>query len=543
MFKWKEISICVVDDTRTVVEGLKAMEWEAEGIRFAGTAANGEDGLELIKEQKPDIVITDIRMPRMDGLTMLRSILELQVDCKVILISGYTDFEYAKEAVSLGAFDFVVKPFTEEEILGTVRRAKEQIEEERSRLLSVREMEGKLRESIPLLQQEYLGLLVRHRTSWERTARRWEFLSIPLDPAGFCVMALEIDRVQERSADMSVNEVELMRFSLQNIAEETLREYTKCIVFRSSMNRFTAVLNIRQEDNPAIWAEAICKNIERFTKFTVSVGVGGNVKDIGGLPESYVQAVQALACHMFTDGNGVLGYSQMPRTDRQAPLALEQKDELLLMLRSGNGERAADLLAEMADSLQNMTPKPHPDYVQSLYEELAAAAIKTFYELVPLPELQPLINRFKTRRPELPLAGLEQLIQALCREGAELVRRHHVSEGQALIYKSVDFIKSHLDREVRVSECAAWVHLSPSYYSGLFKKVTGMTVTQFVTAERIAKAKEMLIGGSQVQEVANALGYEERRYFSEVFKKITGKTPSEFRESYHPEGAEGRESI
>ncbi|MDF2936456.1 MAG: AraC family transcriptional regulator [Paenibacillaceae bacterium] len=541
MFKWKEISICVVDDTRTVVEGLKAMEWQAEGIRFAGTAANGEDGLELIKEKKPDIVITDIRMPRMDGLTMLRAILELQYACKVILISGYTDFEYAKEAVQLGAFDFVVKPFTEEDILETVHRAKEQIEEERSRLLSVREMEGKLRESIPLLQQEYLGLLVRHRTTWERTVKRWEFLNIPLDPEGFCVMAMEIDRIQELSADMTVNEVELMRFSLQNIAEETLREYTKCIVFRSSMNRFVAVLNTAPEDNPAPWAEAICKNIERFTKFTVSVGVGGYASDIGGLPDSYVQAVQALSCHMFTEGNGALCYSQMPRTDRQTPLALEQKDELLLMLRSGNGERAAVLLTDMADSLQRMTPKPNPDYVQSLYEELAAAAIRTFYELVPVPELQPLIDRYKTRRPELPLAGLEQLLQTFCREGAELVKRHHVSEGQALIYKSVDFIKNHLDREVRVSECAAWVHLSPSYYSGLFKKVTGMTVTQFVTAERIAKAKEMLIGGFQVQEVANALGYEERRYFSEVFKKITGKTPSEFRESYHPEGTDGRD--
>lgn len=536
MFKWKEISICVVDDTRSVVEGLKAMDWQAEGIFMAGTAANGEDGLELIKEKKPDIVITDIRMPRMDGLAMLRSVLELQLACKIILISGHTDFEYAKEAVQLGAFDFVVKPFTEEDILETIRRAKEQIEEERSQLLSVREMEGKLRESIPLLQQEYLGLLVRHRTTWERTARRWEFLEIPLDPAVLCVMALEIDRIQEHSADMSVNEVELMRFSLQNIAEETLREYTKCIVFRFSMNRFVAVLNVpTEEDNPAPWAEAICRNIERFTKFTVSVGVGGVVRDISGLPESYIQAVQALSYHLFTEGNGAIGYTQLLRTDRQAPLALEQKDELLLSLRSGNAERASTLLDDMAYSLQQMLPRPHPDYLLSLYEELASSAIRTFYELVPLQKLQPLVDHFQSQRPGLPLAALEQLIQSLCREGAELVRLHHLSEGQAVIYRSIDYIRNHLDKEVRVSECAAWVHLSPSYFSGLFKKVTGMTVTQFVTAERIAKAKEMLISGFQVQEVASALGYEERRYFSEVFKRMTGKTPSEFRESYHPE--------
>ncbi|MFH5184413.1 helix-turn-helix domain-containing protein [Paenibacillus sp. TAB 01] len=130
------------------------------------------------------------------------------------------------------------------------------------------------------------------------------------------------------------------------------------------------------------------------------------------------------------------------------------------------------------------------------------------------------------------MSGLEQQLLLLCREGAELVKKNTLSEGQAVIYKAQDFLLSQLEREVTVTECAAHVHLSVSYFSSLFKKVTGLTMTQYVNTERIQKAKALLIGGMPVQEVASAVGYEERRYFSEMFKKVTGMTPSEFRASY-----------
>ncbi|MNI29894.1 Arabinose operon regulatory protein [compost metagenome] len=107
-----------------------------------------------------------------------------------------------------------------------------------------------------------------------------------------------------------------------------------------------------------------------------------------------------------------------------------------------------------------------------------------------------------------------------------------------MIYEAIDYIKSRLPEDITVGECAAHVHLSASYFSSLFKKVTGMTVTQFTTSERIQKAKALLVEGAQVQEVASAVGYEERRYFSEMFKKITGQTPTEFRAGYHPDQPE-----
>ncbi|WNS46741.1 response regulator [Paenibacillus sp. MMS20-IR301] len=534
------ISLCIIDDIKSVVEGLTSMNWAEQGIRVAGAAANGEEGLEMISELLPDLVITDIRMPRMDGLSMLRAVLECHRGCKVILISGYADFEYAQQAVQLGAFDFVVKPFTEEDIMKAVLRAKAEIMEERSKLFTLREMETRLRESLPVLRQEYFALLVSHRTAWEQAAARWEFLNIDLNPQGFVVMLIEIDHFQERAAELSIREVELIRFSLLNITQETIAEHTRCAVFRARHNRYLAVMNDCGPVSAVEIAERCCRNIERYTKFTVSVGVGGRVAETSELPDSYRQANRALSYHLFTEGNAAIRYDDIIQTGSQDPLSLEYKDELLLALRSGNVSRTGILLSAISETLQSLVSRQNPDYLLSLYDELAASAIRTFYELVPYQDIQPLIQRFRSIQGTagLQLASLQRQLLELCTEGAGLVRKNSLSEGQKVIYEAIDYIKGRLSEDITVGECAAHVHLSASYFSSLFKKVTGVTVTQHVTAERIQKAKLLLVEGVQVQEVASAVGYEERRYFSEMFKKITGQTPSEFRAGYHPDRRE-----
>ncbi|MFD3257225.1 response regulator [Paenibacillus lentus] len=534
------ISLCIIDDIKSVVDGLTAMNWEEQGIRVAGVSSNGEEGLKLIGGLRPDLVITDIRMPKMDGLSMLRAILEENRSCKVILISGYADFEYAQQAVQLGAFDFVVKPFSEEDIMSAVLRAKAEIMEERIKLLSLREMENKLRESMPVLRQEYFALLVSHRTSWKEASGRWDFLNIELEPRGFVVMLIEIDRFREQVAELSIREMELIRFSLLNIMQETLADYARSVVFRTDHDRYLAVLNDTGSSSPIEIAEQCCRNIERYTKFTVSVGVGGRVEEISELPDSYRQAHRALSHHLFTEGNAAIIYDDLHQSGSQEPLALEYKDELLLALRSGNAVRTDAILTAISETLQERISRQNPDYLLSLYDELAASAIRTLYEMVPYSDVQPLIQNFRAVQGNagLPLASLQRQLLALCTEGAELVRRNSLSEGQKVIYKAIDYIKGRLSEDITVGECAAYVHLSASYFSSLFKRVTGMTVTQHMTSERIQKAKLLLVEGAQVQEVASAVGYEERRYFSEMFKKITGQTPSEFRAGYHPDRPE-----
>ncbi len=529
------VTLSIIDDIKSVIEGLTMMDWEAHDVRLIGTAYNGLDGLALIEQHRPDIIITDIRMPRMDGLAMIRAVQELNHTCKIILISSYTDFEYARQAVHLGAFDFVVKPFSEEDILAAIEKAKREIHQERARLMNEKEMERKLRASIPLLRQEYMELLLAYPTSWEQAAQRWAFLEMGLHPEHLTVLLLEIDGMQEQVEELSVRQVELIRFTLQNIVEETLLTDSCSMVFRSMNNHFVAVVNAESSTAAAAMAEKCRNHIRQYTNFTVSIGVGGIAARISGLPESRRQAERSLAHHLYTSGDSVIAYDDIIHIDQPPIVSLDYKDELLLALRSGNGDKAASVLAEIAESLESLSIKPSPDYLISLYEELAASALRTFHELGIYSEMRQIVYRFKEQQRSSgnTLAVLQQQLEQLCRAGAQLVSKSAVSEGQALIYDSLAYINTHLDREVMVSECAAHVHLSASYFSSLFKKVMGMTLTQYVTAERIRKAKDMLIAGVPVQEIASAVGYEERRYFSDMFKRSTGMTPSEFRASYH----------
>ncbi|MFC4102402.1 response regulator [Paenibacillus xanthanilyticus] len=530
----EHVRLCVIDDIRSVVEGLSALDWEAEGVQLAGTAYNGEDGLALIQATKPDLILTDIRMPKMDGLTMLQKVLELNQACKVILISSYTDFDYARQAVQLGAFDFVVKPFTEEDILAVVRKARAAVLQERTRLMNEQEMERKLKESMPLLRQEYMELLLSFPTAWQQAAQRWAFLGMSLKPEQMAVLLLEIDDFQEQAETMTVHQVELTSFAIQNVVEETLREYTSCLVYRSTEHRFVAVVNAADAGQIVRLAEQCCEHVSKYAKLTLTIGAGGLAETLSGLPESRRQAEWALAHRLYTTGNSVIGYDDVADSGHSPVIPFAFKDELLLAIRSGNGGRAVSLLDDMSVTLEGLTRKPSPDYWLSLYEELAASVIRTLFELGLYHELKSSADRLKglQRSSSITLAALKQHLTQLCMEGAELVRRGTVSEGQAIIYKSLKYVNEHLDREVTVTECAAHVHLSASYYSSLFKKVMGVTLTQYIASERIRRAKTMLIDGVPVQEIALMFGYEERRYFSDMFKRATGMTPSEFRESY-----------
>lgn len=299
----RAVKLCIIDDIKSVVEMIaRKPQWEEHGIEVAGTALDGEEGLEMIRSRRPDIVLTDIRMPRMDGLEMTRAILQFAPACKIIILSAYSEFAYAQQAIRLGAMDFVKKPFAIDEIVNVVLKAKEQCLQERVEQERIQAMELRIKESLPVLRQEYLTFLMQHQTAEHSSHSRWEYLGIPLAQHDFAVFIAEIDDFAEKYYRQPVQEIELIRFSLQNILEETVAEWTKGVVFREAASRYVCILNT---DDPGIAgqiAEACCANVSRYSRSTLSVGVGLCVPTIHGLADSYSQALSALAYHFIRTG-------------------------------------------------------------------------------------------------------------------------------------------------------------------------------------------------------------------------------------------------
>lgn len=528
--------MCVIDDIKSTVDMIATkIPWESYGIEVAGTAKNGEEGLRLIQEARPGIILTDIRMPRMDGLEMTRRIIELLPQCKIIILSAYTDFEYAKQAIRLGAFDFVKKPFSIQEITKIVLEAKQALESEYDRHQRIQAMENKVKESLPLLRQEYFSRLLQHETRSEEARYYWDEMRVDMDPEGFAVMIIEIDHFTDKYGSQPAHEIELVKFALHNIIEETIQSETRGVVIRNGPSYYACIMNCDFSVEAKRIAETCCSNIADSTRFTISIGIGSVVHEIHELSASYKSALSALAYHFYTGGNGVFCFADVPKEREAFPrYAQEREQELLNFLRAGNLEKTLEELDRLFGEMTHFHPLPDPHYVRSLYYELALVILRTFYELVPLAVLQPYDQKLRDRSNQelFTIMKFQQLLKKLCGAGCAWVEKERASDSAQLIYRAVEYIRGNLHLDLTVDLCARQMHISGGHFASLFKKVTGVTFNQFVTTERIEKAKRLMIENYQIQEIAQSLGYGHRRYFSEVFKKHTGQTPSEFKEAY-----------
>lgn len=527
--------MCVIDDIKTVVDGIaNHIPWETYGIHIVGSANNGESGMNLIRQTQPHIVLADIRMPKMNGIEMTEQIVREFPDTKIIFLSGYTDFEYAQQAIRLGAFDYILKPFTPQKIIDVVLQAKAVIEEGRGKIERYHEMERKLRASIPYLRQEYFQLLLRFPATPEAAAKRWDFLNIGLDRERFIVMLVEIDRFSEQMLTLPVQEVELIRFTLHNILEETIGNVTKGLVFRDSTSRFVAVFNPPASQSAETLAEQCRENVEKFSKFTISVGLGEEVRHVHEISYSHTQALTALSYIFYTDGNSVCSYRNVRQVHHPVPrYSAEKEKELFYCLRSGNLLKSHMMIDELF-SETIAADMPPPEAVKQMYYELAFLINRVFSEKLPAEQMEPLENQLQSIKnfSSHSLKDLQGKIKELCRMGCERIVKQQTEEANRVVEHVIAYIRQHLDANLTVNDYAKLVYLSGNYFANLFKKVTGTTIGQFVTTERMERAKTMLLEGMQVQEIAQALGYEDRPYFSELFKKHTGMTPSEFKQHY-----------
>jgi two-component system response regulator YesN len=530
-----DITLCVIDDIKSVVRGIADLiQIDTHGVQVVGTAGNGEDGLQMVLELRPDIVLTDIRMPRMDGLEMTKAITAVMPNCKVIMLSGYTDFEYAQQALRLGAFDFIAKPFLKTAIEVVVQKAKEQIERDRVHFAKQSEMERQIKESMPLLRQEYLHLLLRYNANEVRLKERWDYLRLDLNRERLMIMCIEIDGFAKQVDTHGIHEVELARFAVKNILEETLASATKSIVFREQLSGFICLLNVPTHLDIVTLAEQCREHMLNYSRYTISIGVGREARTIHELPQSYQQATEALSHNFYTGGNSVFYYEDIQHhASTRSRHSAEQEKEMFNYLRMGNQERALPLLQSIVHGYSGVQPSD----VMNVCYELGLLMYRIFAEKITEPsgmdELTAKLDLLK-KGERLTLRELNELLNQVVAAGCDALQKQREMEADSVIAQAIHYMRENLDKNVTVTDLAKHVYLSGSYFANLFKKVTGTTLITYMTGLRIEKAKEMLLDDKQVQEVAIHLGYEDRSYFTDVFKKHVGMTPTEFKQGYKP---------
>ncbi|MBW4081546.1 response regulator [Paenibacillus sp. S150] len=532
------LKMIIADDEDNVREGLRdIVPWEELNVEIAAVAADGQEALELCRKLKPDILLTDIRMPMMDGLETAMKLKELHEQVRIIIISGVQDFNYVKTALHLHADGYILKPIKIPELQDTVNKVVASITMERNRDEHEQRLKQQLQENLPTLREKFLANLLQGMYKSEQEVRdKLAFFELPLEMTGsWRVAVFQIDHYDKAIERYNEEYKQLLSFSIFNIMEEIAGRSGNSVTFVMNENEFVVISSQAAMDSHQLLdlCQTIIDCINRFLKIDISVGIGNPVTDILELYHTYYEACSAIEYKFFTGKNSVLQISDF-KTERagwEFPLVYEEQAKLFNYMKMGQQEEVAGKLNGIFELVCSNRSTP-VGYVQSICIELINLASKTVFELGQ--NLDLIIDDFPSMFSEVyskrDVSGLRETMHEFFSKLTGFFALKHNQKNSHMINKIKDIIAKGYMENLTVARLSEEVYLSPNYISLIFKQETGENITEYITKVRMDAAKELLKDlDLKILEVAEMVGYENATYFSTVFKKYAGMHPQKYR--------------
>lgn len=518
--------ILIVDDEALVRRGIKkSINWNELDIEMVAEAENGVEALEQVLENVPDIILLDICMPKMDGLEFASIVKQKYPQMRIVIITGFDDFEYARSALRAGVDDYILKPITREMVEDVVKKQIEKIAEEREKNIPVKPDESKAAAAV-------LNAALR------REARAGQDFSVFLDYAQiqdehiyFVIMKDYLSRCKiwaDAAAD------DLAGFAILNIAEELLRDTRTGFAFETYRNELAMVVSCATLRGLEELLADIYHNILDFIEIPVDFAVSEE-GTLAKLPELAEQAREALECTFVLSEKNIIHYGEVKAhgaADFQYPEKIEK--ELLAVMYSGDAEESKRLIEEFFSRLREATPDV--TRCKSMLLRLLLNLSNTMESVSSRLHIETrngavLFDPVKRLEQFETLEEAEEWVKKLYQETLSYVSAMRSRSGQ-LFLKIVQYIeKNYGDSDLNLKKCSEDFFLSSGYISMILKKESGKTFVDYLNEFRIARAVELLEEPeSKVYEVAADVGFTHQTYFSSVFKKIIGVSPKQFKE-------------
>lgn len=519
---WK---VAIVDDDPNVLRGMKKIiPWAELDLEFVGEEQDGQQGLELIRATRPDIVITDIYMPVLNGLDMIEKLRDEGFQGKIVILSGYSDFEYARQAVRLDVDDYLSKPTSIEMLRQVMEKMIRRLEEELMKKEKMDEVYKKLLSYEPFVTKEWMKSIVDG--TFKENVCHDRLLSMQPEywlKGKHLAVGIEIIGDQ-RSAQISISDWNLLRFAVGNVANEVLhKEWPKSQVIELQTRRMVILLHCDSEGSPEenkVRAHLVCQDVrnsvEKFVKIRILFGIG-NVKDNWQqISESITEAFISIQTQS-SDVNPDLSETH-----------LQFYHNFAQAIRNSKASYAKELVKGYIVHLNEIdlaTQVLLQQYAKEIWTILAYTLFDTgivLNDIYPNHILQYDLDKISSiRQLELWLLNMIDVI-------LESRKYKDNLKHQKAMDTIIEYIHEHYTEDISLEELSDIVLISKNYLCYIFKKVTGETFNQYLTRVRIEKAKEMILDGKWlVYEIAEKVGYKNIPYFSTVFKKITGHTPTE----------------
>ena len=539
-------SVFITDDEQTTRNGLlRLFNWAKLGLTVIGEADDGTTALPLIEKLKPDILLTDVRMAVMDGITLSIEAQKRLPGLKVVFISGYSDLNYIKSALKLGACDYILKPVEFTELEQCMSKVVTLLKNEWLARANLQEMESRLSLSLPLIKEHFLASLLKGGIQpGGRLDTGFGQTFMPAGGKRFTAFLLSPDEGELASCPGFQNNWPLLSVALRSIADEILNLHYEGFVMDDpkTPHQIAAILVHREEDEDGAQlfstSMEICALIKKHILLSTSAAIGQSVDSAYRLHESYLSAGEALKHRLYLGGGRVFMHGQIPsQTEKTAPAGHDAGTSLHDLLLSASEEelfkwvdacftQLAQIHSTDAGVYRGKVSRLVYDIYATLLEQLTVNGETDETQEGELSRQKVLENLYSMET----LGQMQKLVKSYGGAVRSLIAMKNDSKTTALVARVKKTLREKYGENITINDLAAEVYLSPTYLCMLFRQKTGMTINSYQTEVRMEKAKELLSNlSNKLYDVCFAVGYSSPSYFTRQFKKYTGMLPSDFR--------------
>ncbi|WP_062046551.1 response regulator transcription factor [Bacillus sp. JCM 19034] len=511
--------VVLVDDEQFVRAGLRNLiNWEKCGFQVCAEADNGEGALHLIEEYQPDVVITDIRMPVLDGLELIRRVVEeKRLRTKFIILSGYSDFNYAQKAVRYGVFDFILKPIEQEELEETLKQLATALKEERvMKQNNERVLLASKLEELLCGKQEYA---VHFKDMFKtEQASCYYYIVIEVNTA-FAHDDIDINYQSELEKIILEIVTEQRTFLIRAHRRHSYGLVVSDALFSRCMNSLT------------IFVEKLQEAVERHTKKDVSIYIGQDVKRLEDISCSFETANTTMQFKYTIAEHRPLFYDDViGRKINHTELESAIYHTLLAAIEENNQSEAKEIVEKMFNDFQLKLFAP--EAIKTSINRCIHSVIKTIRNMdgneTELTKLHQILN---WHHYTLTFEQLKNMFRLFVEEASNYLMELRKQNGKGDIQKVKKYIEANYYKNISLKSISSQYYMNPVYMGQLFKKAYGMYFKEYLLEVRIEEAKKLLRQTNlRVYEIAEKVGFQSPDYFVTQFEKTEKMTPTEYRQ-------------
>ncbi|MCW6676376.1 response regulator [Aerococcaceae bacterium NML180378] len=539
--------IVLVDDEIDVRQSISALvDWEKFGFELVGEAGNGQEALSVIEELQPDVVLTDIRMPIMDGIEMSHNIHELDPTIRIIFLSGHERFEYAQSAIRLNIEEYLLKPISIEDIEQVLQRVGNSIDEERQQALDMKRMTQEYMKTLDAIRRSYLVSLTidtHTRAEEEKLRNLAELYQVNLAGDMYVVVNIALLKENELQGVASVSPQvkdrvfaeELSWVSYLKNTQTIVRKYMNAEVFRQN-DTLTLIISGTKEELDSNLDTILLDIQQTFIKtydLEAIMGVSRCVAGLHELKRAYRQATDALNyCRSSEDTQCVY----MSDIEALSPSSFELDEMIGERLVSAVKVGDESTLKELSRDIYQEYNLRHcsAETVYMIYLELTSKILRIYGQMVREPDRRwshHFMDEMLQARTELLEVVYQKFLNGT-QHALRQIRENRDDMKESLTVQGLKIMRQeYSDPNFNQKSLASLLHISPNYLSSLFKKETAQSFKEHLIEIRMQKAQELLLStDKKILEIAQLTGYVDQHYFSYGFKKYFGKSPRQMRE-------------